>query len=53
MNKKVYKTHHANLNVNLTVKNVIQIKFWTTINIDVEWKSKKNCVQKRLYLESC
>ena len=37
-------TYHANLNVNLTVKNLIQIKSGITINVDASVKIKKNIV---------
>lgn len=45
--KKLIK--HANVNVNLTIKNIIQIKFGITVIVDV---SQKMC-EKKLYLESC
>ena len=38
MNQKINKTYDANVNVNLMVKNVIQIKFEITITIDVNAK---------------
>ena len=38
MNQKINKTYDANVNVNLMVKNVIQIKFEITVNIDVNAK---------------
>ena len=48
-------TYHANLNVNLTVKNLIQIKSGITINVDASVKTKKKhrICKKKLYLVSC
>ena len=45
-------TYHANLNVNLTVKNLIQIKSGITINVDASVKIKKNIVfAKKNYIQ--
>ena len=33
MNKKFNQTYHANVNVTLTLKKVVQIKFGITINV--------------------
>ena len=54
MNKKNWQhIHHANVNVNLTVKNVIQIKFGIKINVDVSAKLQEKLCLKKLYLGSC
>ena len=46
--------HHANVNANLMIENVVQIKNGITINVGVSVKSERaSFVQKRLYLESC
>ena len=43
--------YHANINVNLMVKNVIQIKIRISINIDVSAKFRKNimCAKKIMF----
>ena len=43
--------YHANININLMVKNVIQIKITITINIDVSAKFRKNimCAKKIIF----
>ena len=43
--------YHANININLMVKNVIQIKIRITINIDVSAKFRKNimCAKKIIF----
>ena len=41
MNEKYYK-NQINLKVNLMVENVIQIKKWRTINVDVSAKIREN-----------
>ena len=44
-------TYHANLNVNLTVKNLIQIKSGITINVDGSVKiKKKHRICKKNYI---
>ena len=45
------KMYHANININLMVKNVIQIKIRITINIDVSAKFRKNimCAKKIIF----
>ena len=49
--------YHANVNVNLIVKNVPQIEIGITINVGasvkIKKKKKKHCVCKKLLLESC
>ena len=52
MDQKNHK-YHANVNVNLTVKNEIQIKFGKTVNVFVNVKIQEKCVKKRLYFKSC
>ena len=53
MNKKHYETCvmcYANVNVNLTVKNVFQIKFGITINVNMSAKIQgKLCVEKVIF----
>ena len=48
MNQKYYKNkYHANLNVNLIVKNVIQIKFGITKNVDGSAKIQEEMYSKK------
>ena len=48
MNQKHLKnTSHVNVNVNLTVKNVIQIKFGIMINVDVSAKIQEKMSSKK------
>ena len=55
MSKKCWQSrYHANVNVDLMVENVIQIKSGKTVNVSVSVKIiKKNMLEQRLYLESC
>ena len=41
------KLYHANVNVNLMVENVIQIKIGITINLDGNVKMQKRMVYKK------
>ena len=42
--------YHENVNVNLTVENVIQIKFGITINVGVSAKiQEKMCAKKAIF----
>ena len=49
--KTLTNMYHANVNVNLMVENVIQIKSGTTVNVDVAVKILKNiiCVKKIIF----
>ena len=42
--------YHTNVNVNLIVKNVIQIKFEITINVDVSAKIQEKMCAKKVIL---
>ena len=55
MSKKCWQSRYrANVNVDLMVENVIQIKSGKTVNVSVSVKIiKKNMLEQRLYLESC
>ena len=44
--------YHANVNINLMVENLTQIKSGITINAEVSTKIKRTFVKKCLYLES-
>ena len=51
--ENINKAYRVNINVNLTVKNVTQIKIGITLNIDVSVNYERtSCVQKKLFLES-
>ena len=43
--------YHANVKVNLVVKNVIQIKRGITVNLIVTAKIQKHAVWKKFYLK--
>ena len=43
--------YHANVKVNLVVKNVIQIKRGITVNVTVTAKIQKHAVWKKFYLK--
>ena len=47
LTERLKNIYHANVNVNLPVKSVIQIKFGIMINVDVRAKiQEKMCVKK-------
>ena len=52
--KTLTSIYHANVNVNLFLENVIQIKSRVVINVGASVKIQENIVcAKKLYLESC
>ena len=53
INESKTSTKHANVNVNLMVENVTQIKSEITINVGASVEIQKNMRAKRLYSEPC
>ena len=45
--------HHGNINVNLMIENVNQIKSGIMINFDVIVNIRKKCMWERLHLDCC
>ena len=42
--------YHENVNLNLTVESVIQIKIGITINVSASVKTKNYCVWEKYYI---